>query len=118
MARDRIYPVPVKPPSSIVTWSQWPDDVVDRLHLWNRGHDGHRLSFRYTMNGSIFGPSIGVFKCPGCDLYCEPHPSTTSFLDDGPICDDCLIAFARDEITLPELRRLPVEAVHNVHPRT
>lgn len=97
---DRIYPVPVKPASNISSWSGWPADVVDTLRQWNsgRGVPGRRrasLSFRQTLSGSFFDPSVSVFKCTDCAEFCKPHGHGAAVLGGDWLCDDCLIARAR-----------------------
>jgi hypothetical protein len=79
----RIYPVPLKPASSILSWDGWPEDVVERLRHWNGGHRG--LSF----GGGR------VFKCPDCARFCEPQRYGTATISGVEICDDCLIERAR-----------------------
>jgi hypothetical protein len=92
-ADDRIYPVPVKPKSTITNWGQWPADAEPQIRKWNR-------------QGLLsFGGSGGVFKCIDCQEFCL-H-GMTAFVrtrrekkrgwDHGAyICDDCLIERARN----------------------
>lgn len=90
---DRIYPVPVKPASGINSWNGWPDDVRDTLRHWNGGHRG--LSFRRSATGSIFEPSVCVFKCVDCEQFCAAHRHGAAVFKGDWLCDDCLIARAR-----------------------
>jgi hypothetical protein len=83
MTNGRIYPVPIKPPSNIGMWHVWPDDVRPILHGWNNDRD---LSF----------VRAGVFKCADCEEFCESHKLGRAELRGLPLCDDCLIARARD----------------------
>jgi hypothetical protein len=94
-----IYPVPVKPRTSINTWDGWPDDVRTTLRHWNGGHRG--LSFRRSATGSIFEPTVSVFKCSDCEQFCEPHPHGAAVLKGDWLCDDCLIARARTRGLVP-----------------
>jgi hypothetical protein len=84
----RIYPVPVKPPSAINTWSGWPDDVRDTLRSWNGKGSSHRLSF-------IWYGASSVFKCTDCEEFCAVHRHGAARLDGDWLCDDCLVARAR-----------------------
>ncbi len=77
---DRIYPIPVKQPSGITTWGQWPADVEPLLKRWNRG------------KGLRFGGG-GVFKCDDCAEFCT-QPLRAE-LRGQPLCDDCLIQRGR-----------------------
>lgn len=109
---DRIYPVPVKPASKIGTWSAWPADVVETLKMWNggRGVPGKRrarLTFRRTSSGSIFEPSVNVFKCEDCSAFCKSHSCGAAVLDGAWLCDDCLIARARGASALSPLQSPP-----------
>lgn len=83
---DPIYPVELKPRSSISTWDMWPFDVRPLLELWNRGtlDRPYKLSFYGTR----------VFKCPDCSLFCEPAHNA-AHLNGAFYCDDCLIVKAR-----------------------
>lgn len=89
----RIYPVPIKPRSAINSWDGWPEDVVGALRRWNSGH----LSFRRSATGSLFSPVYAVFKCEDCEEFCETHPHGAAVLDGAWLCDDCLIARARED---------------------
>jgi hypothetical protein len=91
----RIYPIPVKPPSGITNWGQWPQDIEPVLKWWNaksrprpEGVERHALSFG--------GSSRNTFKCPDCEQFCRQ--GSTARLDEVPICDDCLIARARSAL--------------------
>jgi hypothetical protein len=99
-----IYPVPIKQPSAIGRWTDWPQDVVKVLKVWNsgnglRGRDKatrrHWLSFRRSFTGSIFSGYVSVFKCVDCRQFCKPHGNGAAVLDGEWLCDDCLIARAR-----------------------
>lgn len=98
MNSERIYPVPIKPPSGITNWGQWPTDVEPTLLLWNRQG---KLSF-----GSHEGHGPRVFKCPDCGEFCEhrmtPFVRTNREKKRGwgfgtHICDECLILRAREK---------------------
>ena len=77
----RIYPIPVKPPSGIVSWRGWPDDVRDTLLRWNAG------------KGLSFHTWDGVFRCEDCAEFCLQR--LTARMRGALVCDDCLIARAR-----------------------
>jgi len=79
-----IYPVPIKPATKINGWNGWPEDVVETLRHWNRGHRG--LTFSRAGN---------VFKCTDCAAFCEVHIHGGAVLNGDPLCDDCLIGRAR-----------------------
>ena len=78
----RIYPVDVKQPSNIDNWGKWPEDVEATIRDWNRGKG---LSFAW----------IGTFKCEDCQKFCKAHRYGAAQLNGVPLCDDCLIARAR-----------------------
>lgn len=80
----RIYPVRVKPASEIQHWGQWPEDVRQPLRDLNKS-GVRRLCFS----------RIGVFKCHGCDAFCDSHTYGAAVLDGDPYCDDCLIQTVR-----------------------
>lgn len=82
---ERIYPVRVKPASDIGRWGQWPEDVEGLLHWWNKQG---RLTFHRTATGN-------VFKCEDCGEFCEPHTHGAAVLSGDWLCDDCVIARAR-----------------------
>lgn len=80
--KSRIYPVPVKPASSINSWGHWPEDCEPRI--------------REIVAG--FYPTGGVFKCSICELFCQPHQYGVPHLNKATrevLCDDCLIELAR-----------------------
>jgi hypothetical protein len=80
---SRIYPVPVKPASSISTWDGWPDDVREIIRDWNR-----RCGLSFAGHG--------VFKCWDCEEFCQAQAGGAAvFRDREALCDDCLIARAR-----------------------
>jgi hypothetical protein len=93
---ERIYPVPVKPPTNIKSWGGWPDDVRPILWKWNHGHPGESR-LRFTNNG------FDVFKCPDCQEFCKQPLGAE--LDGDFICDDCLIGRARAAIYEADMRR-------------
>lgn len=102
MKSDLIYPVPVKPATGINRWGDWPQDVEPVLLSWNSGprsrrkeYGDHSLSFRRSLRGSIFEPSMSVFKCVDCSEFCEPHAHGAAVLDEDWLCDECLIGRAR-----------------------
>lgn len=89
---DRIYPVPIKPPSKIGTWDSWPEDVRPMIWGWNHHHpSGYRM-----MSALSFVRSNMVFKCPDCEQFCVPHANGAAVLLGTWLCDDCLIQRARD----------------------
>lgn len=88
---DRIYPVPVKPPSRFNRWSDWPEELVPAIRSLVRGW------YR-----------VGVFKCAKCEAFCHSHKYGAAHIrgkghgrgaqrryDVVPICDDCLLEMAR-----------------------
>lgn len=79
---NRIYPVPVKPPSGITNWGQWPDDVESIIWRWNKGKG---LTFAW--------PRERVFKCTDCEQFCQQL--NAACLRGDMLCDDCLIERAR-----------------------
>lgn len=93
MSRDRIYPVPVKPPSAINSWPGWPEDVYETLWAWNH----RKVEAGQLVSRLSFGRRTGVFKCD-CGEFCLPHRGGAAVLDGVPLCDDCLIARARAEL--------------------
>ena len=91
MSRERIYPVPVKPPSRYNRWSDWPQELVPAIRDLVRGWY-----------------HVGVFKCWDCGAFCESHRYGAAHVRRGrprgdrdrgvPICDDCLLELAGDAI--------------------
>jgi hypothetical protein len=89
----RIYPFVVKPASNIQTWEDWPSDVQELLHRWNRN----------STIGLSFLRSALVFKCYDCEEFCQAHENGAAVLNDRYssllhqqwLCDDCLIARVR-----------------------
>jgi hypothetical protein len=70
-------------------WAGWPDDVVERLIVWNRDY---LLSF----------PRTGNFVCGGgCGRWIRAHPNGNARLRPTKkakataVCEDCLTAIAR-----------------------
>lgn len=92
----RLYPVPVKPASTIANWNGWPEDVRDTLRAWNGGRG---LTF-------VRG---GIFKCEGCEAFCESHTHGRAELKRVPYCDDCLIEKARTDPKAGEVFRIRLD---------
>ncbi len=91
-----IYPVAVKPPSGIKTWSGWPDDVRPVISRWN--HEKGGLSFCNSR----------LFKCPDCGEFCREHNGCVfdRLREPEYVCDDCVIARARHFLaSQPEQKR-------------
>lgn len=70
----------IKPATEIETWSGWPKDVVGKLLHWNKG--------------------LGQFECCGCKELCQSHKYGAAVLSGQPLCDDCLVKYARGQLTL------------------
>lgn len=73
----------------VESWDDWPFDVVERLRDWN---EGYLLSF----------PQGDDYKCGGgCGRMIKSHRRgnpvvrPTKKAHGVPVCEDCLIAFAR-----------------------
>ena len=81
--------VKYKRKSGIESWGGWPSDVRDILWTWNHGRD-HRLTF-----GRVGATTL--FRCAGCDEWCEPAGNGVACLDGRQLCDPCLIVVARWE---------------------
>jgi len=80
-------------------WGDWPDDVRERLRDWN---ERYLLSFTH-------GPD---FRCQGgCARTIASHPRGNPVVrpskkkHGAPVCEECLIAFARKFETPPALGR-------------
>lgn len=79
----------IKPASEIRDWRGWPEDVRGQLLGWNKGPNAP-LSFR----------RLGEFECLGCKELCASHRYGAAVLSGNPLCDDCLIGYARGQLAL------------------
>lgn len=80
----------VRPAGPIASWGGWPDDVREVLLRWNKGKDGHTLSF------VGLSASWKVFVCARCEQFCEWQRNGTCRIDDDLYCDDCVIELVRE----------------------
>lgn len=82
---------------TVTGWDDWPEDVVERLRAWNAAY---LLSF----------PQGPDYRCEGgCGRLIKAHERgnpvvrATKKAHGVPVCEDCLIAFARKYSTPPWL---------------
>jgi len=80
-------------PQKIRNWGGWPDDVEPIIRKWNR--DG-TLSFRYVGSPRING--IPYFQCYDCRRFIQAVAADKCMWNNQPLCEDCLIARARDAV--------------------
>lgn len=90
----------IHPKSDIESWGAWPDDVRSILEEWNKKH---ALTFVRVGMGWPWERKRKIFQCQACEEWHEPPKNGVAVYKDMPLCDQCLIRYARVYVFLESL---------------